>query len=195
VIISVLIILLVQPVCKANAGMATSKVELVADSEYEFTLPQDTELPYPQAAAKIGDFIVGDLFLGSYEELAIQLKTGEFVSEGEPYALPYTVEFSPPGRINADNIGEAYEVNVKLDKEALRLAPAGRYRAEILFRVVSYPENKVVWQGTTTISIEKSANSLFNGSFWMSVSVSVIIVCALFMIISIRRKRREGSLE
>jgi hypothetical protein len=189
---AVVIILAAIPVCTCTAAgvvvnvISPSDVQCVVEPIYDFALPSKGSLQYPDSKLAVGQFRIEELLLASGESLSVILKPSA-LKKDDGGSVPYTVMFNPPDTFDERQSGEAYDIWLEIDAEAFNSAAAGTYTASLLFSVVSYPSNKVVWQGTTTITTVKQdtenilgekvpATGIFaNGYFWSAASVSILI--------------------
>lgn len=138
-----------------SAASSGAVVTAKAASEYVFTVPFNTEVSNLQAQTVLGNFIIGDLFLENDEWLTLTMIPGTMSkTDDSSVTLPYQVIFSPPSVLNESNIGDTYSVTVEIDPDDLESAPAGTYQAVLRFRIMSYPDGVVVWEGTTTVTAE-----------------------------------------
>ena len=157
-ILAVLIVLTAQPMVSAaeRPGFLDTDITAVVQPIYEFALPPNVTVRYPNTRAVIGQFAVNDLLLYSGEQLAIEIVPGSMDARGTGSALPYTVAFNPPAAVDAANIGEAYDVVVTIDAAAFAATRRPYHDADLLFRVRSQLTNEVIWQGTTTVTARKT---------------------------------------
>ena len=164
-ILAVLIVFTAQPLVSAadGPGFVDTDITAVVQPIYEFTLPPNVTVRYPNTRAVIGQFAVNDLLLCSEEQLAIELIPGSMDARGTGAELPYTVAFNPPAAVDAANIGEAYDVVVTIDAAAFAATRRPYHDADLLFRVRSRLTNEVIWQGTTTVTARKTPTGGGNG--------------------------------
>lgn len=159
IVIAVCIIFLTRPVYAAistpekGANIAGTSIQAEAEPVYSFTAPPNATIIFPKTEAVIGDFVVGDLFLASGEWLTVTVIPGSMVTTNDAgLELAYDISFYPPEMLNTSNIGDAYRVKVKIDSYEFVYAIAGRYKASLIFQVISHPDEKVVWEGTTVVT-------------------------------------------
>jgi len=164
ILITVVLIVLMTPTVFANSsappeavGNAGTEVKAKADSIYVFAAPPSgMTITYPQTQLILGNFIVNDLFLESGEWLTLTVIPGVMTNIFNPgLTLPYQVSFNPPATLNAANIGETYGASIVIAPEVLENAPAGKYQAVLRFRVISHPQQIVVWESLTTVIVKK----------------------------------------
>ncbi len=67
--------------------------------------------------------------------------------------LPYHVDFNPPPIVSTTDIGDSYEAKIRFDPGVLENAAAGTYQAVLRFRVMSHPDDVVIWEGFTTVTV------------------------------------------
>ena len=163
--ITVLLTFCMQNVCAAIYSPETgvnsfdSSIEAEVEPIYSFSLPPDATITYPDKEVQIGNLVVGELFLKSEERLTITVIPGTMTgTANQSLKLNYEVYCNPPINLNASNSGEAYNITVKLHADELAKADVGRYKAALLFQVTSYPDEKVVWEGTTNVTVIKSGS-------------------------------------
>ena len=191
-----------------SAGAAASEfnssdVQCVVEPVYAFTLPPDALLYYPHTRLMVGQFRVGELLLVNGESLGVTL-TPNPLQKPDGSTLPYTVSFSPPDEINDSQSGQAYDIAFEIDADAFHSAKAGTYTASLLFRVVSYPSNNVVWQGITTITTEKTQNPeglsgeevpttgiLPGGIYPWAIAACTAAICTALILYRRRKKARK----
>ena len=156
-LLALLTVLAAQPVCSLAApDTAQTEVSATVDPRFEFSLPPDTTVTYPDTTALVGQFIINDVLVESDERLAIELVPGVMRARGTGTVLPYTVTFNPPATVDAANIGDAYDVVVTIDAAAFAATRRPFHDADLVFRVRSLLTGDIVWQGTTTVTARKT---------------------------------------
>ena len=201
---AVMIALAAMPVSAGAAanGLTSSDVQCVVEPVYAFTLPPDALLYYPHTRLTVGQFRVGELLLVNGESLGVTLTPGP-MQKPDGSALPYTVSFSPPAEFDDSQSGQAFDIAFEIDADAFHSAKAGTYTASLLFDVVSYPSNRIVWQGITTITTEKAQNPeglpgeeipttgiLSGGVYPWVIAVCTAAICAAFILYRKRKKAK-----
>ncbi len=160
-LMAALVILTAQPVCSLaapsdGASLVDTDVSCTVAPVFEFTLPQDATIRFPNTRALIGQFGVSDLLLESGDALTVELVPGAMTARGTGGALPYTVSFSPPAVLNETHIGESYDVVVTIDVAAYVATRRPLHDATLMFRVRSLLSGEVIWQGVTTVTARKT---------------------------------------
>ena len=159
-ILSALVILasfpLVSTAATPQPGLSDTEVTCTVDSRFEFTLPPDATVTYPNTTVLVGQFTINNIFIESNERLAIELVPGVMRARGTGTVLPYTVTFNPPATVDAANIGDAYDVVVTVDAAAFAATRRPFHDADLVFRVRSLLTGDIVWQGTTTVTARKT---------------------------------------
>ena len=161
ILITISIVFIAQPAHAAVYNLqtddrfASTSISAVAEPEYSFVLPENATIVYPEKEAVLGDFVVGDLLLAGDEWISIMIIPGAMVKTNDSKAaIDYSTYFDPPERLDSSNSGEAYNVTVVIDADESRIAAAGKYEASLLFRAISHPDNKVVWEGEAFVIVE-----------------------------------------
>ena len=191
----------------ATEGLTASDVQCVVEPIYSFTVPPDAWLNYPDTRMTVGEFAIGELLLANGETLSVMLTPGVLQTpDGD--TLPYDVSFSPPSVFDQGAIGEAYDVAIKVNTDALNAAPGGTYTASLLFCVVSHPANEAVWQKATTVTITKTQGSesvdqegvpstgiLASGIYLWCVAALAVIVCIAVVLrtalIKVKKRKQD----
>jgi len=159
--IAVLVIFLARPVSaictpEGSENLTGTLIQAVAEPIYSFTVPSNAEIIYPDTEAVIGDLVVGDLFLASGEWLTVTVIPGRMTkTDNSGLMLPYNIYCYPPIILNASNSGDTYGITVKINNHEFANAAVGRYKASLLFQVISHPDEKIVWEGTTIVTAKK----------------------------------------
>lgn len=140
----------------AAAAVTTSGtvVQAKAPSVYVFAAPQGATIMSPQDQTGLGNFLISDLFLEDGEWLSVTVMRGALTHYVSGNTLPYQVQINLPAVIGMSNIGEAYQATAIIDANALAKAYRGTYQAVLRFSVISHPDGTIVWQGTTTLTVE-----------------------------------------
>lgn len=156
-VLAALFVLAMQPICSfAASDTAQTDVTATVESRFEFSLPPDATVTYPNTTVLVGHFTINDLFLESNERLSIELIPGAMTARGTGTVLPYNVAFNPPAMVDAANIGDAYDVVVTIDAAAFAATRRPFHDADLVFRVRSLLTGDIVWQGTTTVTARKT---------------------------------------
>jgi hypothetical protein len=132
-------------------------IRAVVNPVYEFTLPPNATVRYPNTQLLVGQFGVSDLLLLEDERLSIELVPGTMAARtnvGD--VLPYTVAFAPPTAVDSANIGQSYSVRVIIDADAFDDATRTVYEADLVFQVRSQLSGEIIWRGTTTVTARKT---------------------------------------
>ncbi len=160
-VLAALIVLTVLPLAAAAAsgqpGLVGMDVTCTVEPVFEFTLPPDATIRYPNTSVLVGQFSVGDLLLREGEQLSVELTPGTMAARSNTgVVLPYTVSFSPPAAVDENHIGRSYGVVVTLDPDVFDAATRTLYDADLLFQVRSGLTGEVIWQGITTVTARKA---------------------------------------
>ncbi|HWQ57717.1 MAG TPA: hypothetical protein VN540_01765 [Clostridia bacterium] len=136
---------------------ASTQVCCEVDPYYSFVLPLPATLVYPGTHKLLGDFSVGDLVLPQGAWLTLELIADTMAKTDDPTCtLAYRVQSDIPGRIELADIGVGYAVWVDVDAAAFAAALPGQYRAPLTFRLYLQPGYLPIWEGTTSVTAEKS---------------------------------------
>ena len=152
-LMAALIILMAQPVCSFaalsdGASLVDTDVSCTVEPVFEFSLPPDATIRYPNTSVLAGQFGIGDLLLRNGEQLSVELTTGRMAARTNAGdVLPYAVTFNPPAAVDENQIGQSYGVAVTIDADAFDDARRSVYDAALLFRVRSLLTGEVIWQG------------------------------------------------
>jgi len=138
----------------AAAAASGTVVQAKAPSVYVFAAPQGATIASPQNQIGLGNFLISDLFLEDGEWLSVTVIPGALTHNRSGNTLPYQVQFNAPAVIGMSNIGQAYQATAVIDANALANAYRGTYYAVLQFRVISHPDGRIVWQGTSTLTVE-----------------------------------------
>jgi hypothetical protein len=169
---------------------------------YSFSAPLDVKLTYPETGIALGDFTIGELMIASGETLSVVLTPGELASE-KGDVLPYTVSFSPPESFDHTGSGGTYPVAVQLNEKDFAAAVNGTYKAYLLFEVISHPEGRAVWQGTTVLTVVKKpglhmfVNGLLEDKLylWCLAAGTAVTCTALILFLVKRAKTRKKNIQ
>lgn len=145
----------------AAAAASGTVVQAKAPSVYVFAAPQGATIASPQNQIGLGNFLISDLFLEDGEWLSVTVIPGPLTHSGSGNTLPYQVQFNAPAVIGASNNGEVYQATAIIDANALAAAYRGTYQAVLQFCVISHPDGAIIWQGTSTLTVEVP-----NGAEW-----------------------------
>lgn len=160
-LMAALIILTAQPVCSLavlsdGASFVDTDVSCTVAPVFEFTLPPDATIRYPNTQAVIGRFGVSELLLESGEALTVELVPGAMAARGTGGALPYSVSFTPPAVVDETHVGQSYDVVVTIDPAAYAATRRTFHDATLTFRVRSLLSGAIIWQGVTTVTARKT---------------------------------------
>jgi len=148
---------LVSTAAAPQPGSSDTVVTCTVDSRFEFTLPPDTTVTYPNTTALVGQFTINNIFIESDEQLSVELVPGVMRARG--YAgevLRYSVEFNPPFPMDESHIGQSYDVWVAINGDDFDAATRTFYDAALEFRVRSTLTGEVIWRGATTVTAFKA---------------------------------------
>lgn len=192
VLIAMTIQLLVIGLTSVNvnaAGSSSSDVECVVNPIYSFTTPPDASLHYPDTRITLGAFTVVELLIAKEETLRVTMTAGTLTTPvGD--TLTYVTSFSSPGAFDAREVGNTYPVAIELDAEAFNQAASGTYTANLLFEVVSSPEEQTVWQKQTVLTVTKIQwdDNTFPPD-WLIAAVVALVVIALILVLAKRKTK------
>jgi len=150
----VLLSSLAIPAFAAENAAPGTVIQAKAPSVYVISAPVGATVTAPQNQCGLGCFQICDLFLEEGEWLSAALIPGPLTHDPSGHTMPYQVQCSLPPVIGMSNIGEACQATAIVDANALADAYRGTYRAVLTFRVVSHPDGKIVWQGTSVLTLE-----------------------------------------
>ena len=158
-ILAVLIVFTTSPLISVAAGsqpgFTDTQVIAAVAPVYQFSLPPNITVRYPNTSILIGQFGVRDLLLHEGEQLSIELVAGTMAARERGAALPYSVTFNPPATVDAANIGQSYDVVVTIGAAAFAATRRPYHDANLLFRVRSSLNGEIIWQGTTTVTARR----------------------------------------
>ena len=138
----------------AALPQTSAEVKAKAPSIYVFAAPQGATAVSPQNQIGLGNFMISELFLEDGEWLSVTVIPGALTHHGSGNTLPYQVQFNAPTVIGASNNGEVYQATAIIDANALAAADRGTYQADLQFCVISHPDGAIIWQGTSTLTVE-----------------------------------------
>ena len=136
-----------------NAAVSSSNVSCTVPETYDFTVPDDAVLQYPQTQLYLGEFSVGDILLKSGEKLNIFVTAGQLKKPGSAdVVIPYNIIFNAPSDFDSSAAGTSYGIAVAIDEDVFGAAESGTYRGSLLFQVVSNIGGEVVWEKDVVIT-------------------------------------------
>lgn len=136
-----------------------SEVTCIVQEIYDFSVPDDTEITFPNTSEYLGDFVVGDILLKSNETLRLNLNIGMLSKTDDNNSIiTYDVIFNAPGEIDKTKIGSAYGIGVSINSDDFKEADPGTYRAPLKFQVVSNTSGVVVWEQTVNLEAVKNSS-------------------------------------
>ncbi len=145
------------------AGLNGAEVICTVHEKYEFTVPEDAILTYPETSMHLGEFVIGDILLKSGETLSVTLTMGQMTADyNDDKVLNYNIAFSAPSEIDAAKIGLGYDISLSIDSHEFEDLRPGTYTAPLLFQVSSNTTKQVVWEQTINISAYKPTNQSEN---------------------------------
>lgn len=140
-----------------------SEVTCIVQEIYDFSVPDDAEITFPNTSEYLGDFVVGNILLKSNETLRLNLNIGMLSkTDDDNSVITYDVIFNAPGEIDKTKIGSAYGIGVSIDADEFKGADPGTYRAPLKFQIVSNTSSEVVWE--QTVYLEAVKNNLDQGN-------------------------------
>lgn len=140
----------------AKQGLEGSDVICIVEEIYDFSVPDNAEITFPNTSEYLGDFVIGNILLKSNETLRLNINIGMLSkTDDNNSVITYDVIFNAPGEIDKTKIGSAYSIGVLINSKEFKNADAGTYRAPLRFQVVSNSSNEVVWEQTVLISAIK----------------------------------------
>ena len=136
-----------------DIAVSSSNVSCTVQETYDFTVPDDAFIQYPQTQVYLGEFTVGDILLKSGEKLNIMLTAGQLTKWGNNNsAIPYNVIFNAPSNFDRAAAGTSYGIAVEIDKDSFNDAESGTYSGSLLFQVVSSFGEEIVWEKDVVIT-------------------------------------------
>lgn len=140
-------------------GLEGSDVTCTVQEIYDFSVPDDAEITFPNTSEYLGDFVVGNILLKSNETLRLNLSIGMLSkTDDNNTVITYDVIFNAPGEIDKTKIGFAYGIGVSIDSEEFEDADPGTYRAPLKFQVVSSTTGEMVWEKTVYLEAVKNSS-------------------------------------
>lgn len=141
----------------AEQRLEGSDVTCIVEEIYDFSVPDDAEITFPNTSEYLGDFVVGNILLKSNETLKLNLNIGMLSkTDDNNSVISYDVIFNAPGTIDRTKIGSAYGIGVSIDSKEFRDAAQGTYRAPLKFQVVSNTSSRIVWEQTVYLEAVKN---------------------------------------